>query len=68
LQARIEENERQRSQYQQDLQSKIHNEMSELKGMIDREEQERKLADDEIIIALEKYTQQLQNSLSVISS
>lgn len=68
LQTRIEENERQRSQYQQDLQSKIQNEMSELKDMIEREERERKLGDDEIIMAVDKYTQQLQNSLSVISS
>jgi hypothetical protein len=68
LQARIEENERQRSQYQHDLQSKIHNEMSELKDMTEREERERKLGDDEIIMALDQYTHQLQNSLSVISS
>jgi len=68
LQMRIEENERLRSQSEHELQSKIQNEMSDLKGMIEREKQERALGDDEIIIALNKYTQQLQSSLSVISS
>ena len=68
LQTRIDENERKRSQYQRELQSKIHSEMSELREMIDTEERERKIGDDEIISALNKYTQQLQNSLSVISS
>lgn len=68
LQTRIDENERKRSQYQRELQSKIHSEMSDLREMIDTEERERKIGDDEIILALNKYTQQLQNSLSVISS
>ena len=68
LQKRIEDNERLRSQAEHDLQSSIQNEMSDLKEMIDREKQERQLGDDEIIMALERYTQQLQSSLSVISS
>lgn len=68
LQTRIEENERLRSQSEYDLQSNIQNEMSELKGMIDREKLERKMGDEEIISALNTYTQQLQTSLSVISS
>ena len=68
LQTRIEENERLRSQSEYELQSKIQNEMLELKGMIDREKQERSLGGDEIINALNRYTQQLQSSLSVISS
>jgi len=68
LQTRIEDNERLRSQSEHELRSKIQNEMLELEGMIDREKQERKLGDDEIIMALNRYTQQLQSSLSVISS
>lgn len=68
LQTRIEDNERLRSQSENELQSRIQNEMSELKGMVDREKQERKLGDDEIIMALNSYTKHLQNSLSVISS
>ena len=68
LQSRIEENERQRTQNEQELQSKLQSEMDELKGMIDREEKERQLGDEEIVNALERYTQQLQSSLSVISS
>jgi len=68
LQSRIEENERQRTQNEQELQSKLQTEMDELKGMIDREEKERQLGDEEIVNALERYTQQLQSSLSVISS
>jgi hypothetical protein len=68
LQKRIEDNERQRSQSEQDLQFTLQNEMSDLKGMIERERQERQLGDDEIIMALNRYTQQLQSSLSVISS
>jgi hypothetical protein len=65
---RIEDNERLRSQAEHDLQCTIQNEMSDLKEMIDREKQERQLGDDEIVMALERYTQQLQSSLSVISS
>ena len=68
LQKRIDDNERLRSQAEHDLQYTIQNEMSDLKEMIDREKQERQLGDDEIIMALERYTQQLQSSLSVISS
>jgi hypothetical protein len=68
LQTRIDDNERLRSQAEHDLQYMIQNEMSDLKEMIDREKQERELGDDEIIMALERYTQQLQSSLSVISS
>mmetsp|Transcript_33859 Transcript_33859/g.71201 ORF Transcript_33859/g.71201 Transcript_33859/m.71201 type:complete len:132 (+) Transcript_33859:796-1191(+) len=68
LQTRIETNEQLREQSQQELESKIQNEMSELKSMIEREKQERAMGDDEIIMALNRYTQQLQSSLSVISS
>lgn len=68
LQCRIEENERLRSQSEYDLQSKIQNEMSELKGMIDREKMERKIGDEEIIGALNTIADQLQTSLSVISA
>ena len=68
LQTRIDDNERLRNQSEMDLQEKIQNEIEELKGMLDREEQERKLGDDEIVVALDRYTKQLQSSLSVISS
>jgi len=68
LQKRIENNECQRSKSEQDLQFTLQNEMSDLKEMIERERQERQLGDDEIIMALNRYTQQLQSSLSVISS
>lgn len=68
LQMRIEENERLRTQSEYELQLKVQNEMSELQGMIEREKEERAVGDDEIINALNKYTQQLQSSLSVISS
>ena len=68
LQTRIDDNERLRNQSEMDLQAKIQNEIEELKGMLDREEQERKLGDDEIVVALDRYTKQLQSSLSVISS
>lgn len=68
LQTRIEYNERLRSQSEYELQSKIQNEMSELKGLIDREQQERQLGDEQIIMGLNEYTERLQSSLSVISS
>ena len=68
LQTRIDDNERLRNQSEMDLQAKIQNEIEELKGMLDREEQERKLGDDEIVVALDRYTKQLQSSLSVIRS
>lgn len=68
LQTRIDDNERLRNQSEMDLQSKIQNEIEELKGMLDREQQERKSGDDEIVVALDRYTKQLQSSLSVISS
>merc|ERR1711966_87337 len=66
LQMRIEENERLRTQSEYELQLKVQNEMSELQGMIEREKEERALGDDEIINALNKYTQQLQSSLSCV--
>ena len=68
LQTRIENNERLRSQSEYELQSKIQNEMSELKGMIDREKVERQMGDEEIIEGLNGYQELLQSSLSVISS
>mmetsp|Transcript_28772 Transcript_28772/g.61356 ORF Transcript_28772/g.61356 Transcript_28772/m.61356 type:complete len:274 (+) Transcript_28772:106-927(+) len=68
LQTRIEDNERLRSQSEYELQSRIQNEMDELKSMIDTENLERKLGDDSIITGLNEYTQRLQSSLSVISS
>ncbi|KAL9188656.1 hypothetical protein ACHAXT_007034 [Thalassiosira profunda] len=68
LQTRIEDNERLRSQSEQDLQSRIRDEMTELQGLLDREREERKQGDDEIILALDSYTKQLQGSLTVISS
>jgi len=67
LQMRIEENERLRSQSEYELQFKIQNEMSELKGMIEKEKEERAMGDDGIIDALNSYTQTLQSSLSVIA-
>jgi len=68
LQERIETNEHLRAQNERDIQERIQNELSELRGMIDKEKQERKVEDDEIVMALNKYTKQLQGSLSVISS
>lgn len=68
LQTRIEHNERLRSQSEYELQSRIQNEMSELKVMIEEEKQARSMGDDQIIMGLNRYTQQLQSSLSVISS
>lgn len=68
LQERIATNEHLRAQNERDIQDKIQSELSDLRGMIDKERQERKMEDDEIVIALNKYTKQLQSSLSVISS
>ncbi|KAL7437178.1 hypothetical protein ACHAXM_005478 [Skeletonema potamos] len=68
LQERIATNEHLRAQNERDIQDRIQKELSELRGMIDKEKQERKMEDDEIVIALNKYTKQLQSSLSVISS
>ena len=68
LQERIATNEHLRAQNERDIQDRIQNELSELRGMIDKEKQERKMEDDDIVIALNEYTKQLQSSLSVISS
>ena len=68
LQSRIDDNERQRSQSELDLRTRMQNELTDLQGMIDAEKQERHSEDEEIILALNRYTDQLQNSLSVISS
>eukprot|EP00984_Skeletonema_dohrnii_P000827 scaffold248_cov127-Skeletonema_dohrnii-CCMP3373.AAC.12 len=68
LQERISTNEHLRAQNERDIQDRIQNELSELRGMIDKEKQERKMEDDDIVIALNEYTKQLQSSLSVISS
>lgn len=68
LQERISTNEHLRARNERDIQDKIENELSDLRGMIDKEKQERMMEDDAIVIALNKYTKQLQSSLSVISS
>ena len=65
---RIEDDEQLHPQSKYELQSRIQNKMSKLKGMIDREKQERSLRGDEFIMARNRYTQQLQSSLSVVSS
>ena len=51
LQERIETNEHLRAQNERDIQERIQNELSELRGMIDKEKQERKVEDDEIVMA-----------------
>jgi predicted metal-dependent enzyme (double-stranded beta helix superfamily) len=68
LRDRIATNEHLRAQNERDLQERIQSELSELRGLIDKEKQERKLEDDAIVLALNQYTKQLQGSLSVISS
>lgn len=68
LQSRIQENENHRAQSEYELQSKVQNELSELRRLINVEKQERKGEDDAIVMALNRYTQQLQSSLAVISS
>jgi len=68
LQSRIDDNERLRAQSEEDLRIRMQNELDELRGMNDAEKAERQSEDDEIILALNRYTEQLQKSLSVISS
>lgn len=68
LQCQITQNEVERSAKEEGLRNRIQGELSGLRDMIEREGRERKVEDDEIVRALNRYTQQLQSSLSVISS
>mmetsp|Transcript_17616 Transcript_17616/g.37022 ORF Transcript_17616/g.37022 Transcript_17616/m.37022 type:complete len:316 (+) Transcript_17616:131-1078(+) len=60
--------ERQRRAKEEELQGQIQRELDELRGMIEREGRERKVEDEDIVMALNRYTQQMQSSLSVITS
>jgi hypothetical protein len=53
---------------EQIFQQKVQTELEELQRDLEEESQERQTQDDEIVEALNRYTKQLQESLSILSS
>lgn len=68
LELAITEQEATREEEQVNFQRRIDNELEALKAELVEEVHERKSQDDEIVSALNRYTEQLQYSLSILSS
>lgn len=68
LEASLLKKEEKRSQERAAFQQRVDEELSALKAEIDLEIQERQIQDEDIVSALNRYTQQLQQSLSILSS
>lgn len=68
LEKRLTEKETQREREQASFQRRVEEELELLRTEIDLEVQERQAHDDQIVAALNRYTQQLQQSLSILSA
>jgi len=68
LTEKLDENDRNRSEADANFSSLVEREVEKLREEIDKESKERTIEDDEIVEALNRYTEHLQNSLSVIST
>lgn len=68
LRQMLEQSENGRKESDEQFQQLIAKELHLLKEEVQQEVNERKLEDDEIVEALNRYTRNLQSSLSVISS
>mmetsp|Transcript_10850 Transcript_10850/g.15295 ORF Transcript_10850/g.15295 Transcript_10850/m.15295 type:complete len:275 (-) Transcript_10850:218-1042(-) len=68
LHSKIDSNVRSRADADADFKALVERELASLKEDMARETRERKVEDDEIVEALNRYTRKLQSSLSVISS
>ncbi len=66
LKVRLEHHENHRAQADKDFDSLISSELKALRGALQAESAERKTEDDEIVAALNRYTENLQHSLSML--
>lgn len=60
--------ESKRSREEQSFQTRVNDELEALRAEIELEVQERQTQDEDIVAALNRYTLQLQHSLSILSS
>ncbi len=67
LRSRLDDHERYRSQADETFENLIARELEALRMEVERERLERMNEDDEIVEALNRYTENLQNSLSTLS-
>ncbi len=67
LSRRLDEHESNRAQADEGFENLIARELEALRGDIEREKAERMMEDDEIVDALNRYTENLQLSLSTLS-
>jgi hypothetical protein len=68
LEFQLKEREEQREREQASFQQRVDEEIELLRTELDLEIQERQAQDEQIVSALNRYTQQLQESLSILSS
>ena len=68
LQAEVEKHESKRADEHADVQRRVESDLADLRREFSLEKKERQEQDDEIVAALNRYTQQLQKSLSILSS
>lgn len=68
LMEKLNENDRNRAEADENFANLVDQEVQKLREEIEKEGKERSAEDDEIVEALNRYTEHLQNSLSVISS
>ncbi len=68
LERQLQEREEQRGREQSSFQRRVEEEIELLRTELDLEVQEREAQDEQIVAALNRYTQQLQESLSILSS
>lgn len=68
LESQLREREEQREREQASFQRRVEEEIELLRTELDLEVQERQAQDEQIVSALNRYTQQLQESLSILTS
>ena len=68
LEEKVDEQEALRAQEQQNFSERVEEELQRLRRDLEEEVQERLTQDEQIVAALNRYTQQLQQSLSILSS
>lgn len=68
LEQKLKDREQEREREQAAFQQRVEEEIELLRTELDLEVHERQTQDEEIVAALNRYTQQLQESLSILSS
>jgi len=65
---KLDDNEKKQGNERAKFKEMVNNDLQKLKNDLIKETKERKLEDDEIVDALNRYTDNVQNSLNIISS